>query len=555
MTGRGRFHRSVRPAAVASRDGAPGRAGPVLVSLIVAAFVCNVNLAVANVALPDIGSALDASQTQITLIAVGCTLGLAMSVLYLGAVGDRYGRKLLLVLGLAVTVVTAPLCAWAPTATVLVVGRVLTGLAAGMAYPTTLALITALWAPGPARVRAIALWSGVGGAAMVLGPTVAGALLERYWWGSVFLVVVPVAVSALALVVLVVPAHAQESAEPVDHPGGVLSVAMIATVVLGISLVATPGKFGVALGLLFAGLVAVGVFVGRERRVAAPLYDLHVAARRMFWVPAVAGMIVFGSLSGAMFVGQQFLQNVLGYTTFHAGLAVVPAAVGLVMAAPVSARAVVALGSRITMLAGFGLVLPAFVVMLCTWKPGAPFAWVGLAYLLIGLGAGLALTPASQALTGSVPVHRVGMASGTTDLQRDLGGSIMQALLGALLTAGYTASVAAQLGSQPDAAEITAATRAALLQSYSSAAALARSDPGAGAAIVAGARSAFLQGSDWAFVVALVAGVIGTLLVVIGLPGKVAEGELVAGYARADGDPGVAAPDSSASASVATSSS
>lgn len=532
------------------RAATPARAGLVLAALIVAAFVCNVNLAVANVALPDIGSALDASQTQITLIAVGCTLGLAMSVLYFGAVGDRYGRKLLLVLGLTFTVVAAPLCAWAPTATVLVVGRVLTGLAAGMAYPTTLALITALWAPGPARVRAIALWSGVGGAAMVLGPTVAGALLERCWWGSVFLEVVPVAVVALVLVVVVVPAHAEESTEPVDHVGGVLSVAMIATVVLGISLVASPGKLGIALGLLAVGLVVVGAFVLRERRAASPLYDLHVAARRMFWVPAVAGMIVFGSLSGAMFVGQQFLQNVLGYTTFHAGLAVVPAAVGLVMAAPVSARAVVTLGSRLTMLAGFGLVLPAFVVMLCTWKPGAPFVWVGLAYLLIGLGAGLALTPASQALTGSVPVRRVGMASGTTDLQRDLGGSIMQALLGALLTAGYTASVTAQLGSQPDAAGITASTRSALLQSYSSAAALARTESGAGPAIVAGARSAFLQGSDWAFVVALVAGVIGTLLVVIGLPGTVAEAELVAGYARVDADPpadAVGAPGASSS--------
>ena len=197
MAARGGFPQGDGDATAPGGVGAPDRAGLVLAALIVAAFVCNVNLAVANVALPDIGSALDASQTQLTLVAVGCTLGLAMSVLYFGAVGDRYGRKLLLGLGLAFTLVTAPLCAWAPNAAVLVVGRVLTGLAAGMAFPTTLALITALWAPGPARVRAIALWSGVGGAAMVIGPSVAGGLLERCWWGSGFLMVVPVAVETL----------------------------------------------------------------------------------------------------------------------------------------------------------------------------------------------------------------------------------------------------------------------------------------------------------------------------------------------------------------------
>src|SRR6186997_1179858 len=148
---------------------APPRAELVLVALILVAAVANLNLAVANVALPSIGKAFDASQTELDLIAVGYSLGLAASVLYFGAIGDRYGRKLLLIVGTALAIPASCLAAWAPSAGVLIAARIMGGLSAGMAYPTTLALITALWA-GPPRTKAIALWSGTGGAIASLGP-------------------------------------------------------------------------------------------------------------------------------------------------------------------------------------------------------------------------------------------------------------------------------------------------------------------------------------------------------------------------------------------------
>src|SRR5215211_495765 len=148
---------------------APPNAKLVLAALIAVAAVANLNLAVANVALPDIGKAFDASQTGLNLVAVGYSLGLAASVLYLGAVGDRYGRKRLLVVGMVLTVPADCLAAWAPSESVLIIARIFGGLAAGMAYPTTLALITALWS-GPARTKAIALWAVTGGAISALGP-------------------------------------------------------------------------------------------------------------------------------------------------------------------------------------------------------------------------------------------------------------------------------------------------------------------------------------------------------------------------------------------------
>ena len=174
------------------RSDAPQRAGLVLGSLIAVAAVANLGLAVANVALPSIGQHFDASQTALNLVAVGYSLGLAASVLYFGAVGDRYGRKLLLVLGMVLTIPADCLAAWAPSIDVLFLARVIGGLAAGMAYPTTLALITALWS-GPARTKSIALWAATGGAIAALGPLCAGILLEHYWWGSVFLLTSPLA--------------------------------------------------------------------------------------------------------------------------------------------------------------------------------------------------------------------------------------------------------------------------------------------------------------------------------------------------------------------------
>ena len=192
-------HASPAPAPAGSppATGIPEGGQLILVSLILVAAVANLNLSVANVALPSIGAAFDASQTSLDLVAVGYSLGLAASVLWLGAIGDRYGRKMLLLLGVGLSIPFCLLAAFAPSIEVLIVARIGGGVSAGMAYPTTLALITALWAPGPGRTHSIALWSALGGAIAALGPLVSGFLLEQFEWGSVFLVTLPLAFVAL----------------------------------------------------------------------------------------------------------------------------------------------------------------------------------------------------------------------------------------------------------------------------------------------------------------------------------------------------------------------
>ena len=515
------------------QDRTPARQGLVLSALILVAAVANINLAVANTALPDIGRALDASQTGLDLVAVGYSLGLAASVLYLGALGDRYGRKLMLLLGTFLAIPASILAATASSVGVLVGARLFGGLAAGMAYPTTLALITALWS-GAERTRPIALWSGIGASMSAVGPLLAGALLERHAWGSVFLLTLPLAVVALAMAAVFVPSHVNETSDPVDNLGGILSIVAIAGVVLAINFAPAPDKGTLTLELTAVAVVALLAFYLRQRRARFPLFDLHVAARRIFWVAALGGIVVFGSLMGAMFVGQQFLQNVLGYSTLDAGASIMPAALVMVVIAPRSAKLVQTRGARFTLLVGYGLCLLGFLTMLVLWEAGIPYWKVALAYVFVGAGVGFAGTPASHSLTGSVPVRRAGMASGTADLQRDLGGAIIQSIMGALLTAGFASAISKAISSAPDKSLITNSIQNALTKSFSSAEAVARQYPEHASAITAAARSSFVSGSDWSYAAGMIAIALGAALIFFLFPGKHEEERLLAEYQASD---------------------
>ena len=266
----------------------------------------------------------------------------------------------------------------------------------------------------------------------------------------------------------------------------------------------------------------------RQRRAANPLYDLKVAARPPFWVAACAGVIVFGSLMGAMFIGQQYLQNVLGYSTLDAGLAILPAAALMVIVAPRSAKLVETRGARFTLLFGYVFVLLGFFVMLILWDQSAAYWKVGLGYALVGIGVGLAGTPASHSLTGSVPVRRVGMASGTADLQRDLGGAIMQSIFGALLTAGYAAAASQVIASSGK--NVSSSVQEQLTKSFAGAQAIAKEYPQYSAQITSAAKTSFLQGDEWAYAAGILAVLLGAIIVFHFFPTRDEERRLLAEY-------------------------
>ena len=334
------------------------------------------------------------------------------------------------------------------------------------------------------------------------------------------------------MAIVYVPSHVNETSDPVDNLGGILSVVLVGASILAINFAPVPNEGALVVGLTAIALAALGAFYLRQRRARNPLYDLDIASRRVFWVAACAGIIVFGSLMAAMFVSQQYLQNVNGYSTLEAGAAILPAALVMVIVAPRSAKLVEARGARFTLLAGYVFLFAAFLWMLLVWNEGASYWEIAAAYVFIGAGVGLAGTPASHSLTGSVPVTRAGMASGTADLQRDLGGAIMQSIFGALLTAGYAASVASQIAASDQS--VSESTQAQLTKSFAGAEAVAAQHPQYADTIIAGAKEAFLQGDDWAYAAGVAAIVAGAALVFFMFPRHDEEKRLLAEYHAQD---------------------
>lgn len=521
----------------ATASTSPVKSGRILTALILGAGVANMNLTVANVALPEIGSQLGASQTGLNLVAIGFSLGLAATVLYLGAIGDRYGRKSMLLLGLLLGIPAAIMSALAPSVEILTASRILGGFAAGMAYPTTLALITALWS-GSARTRAIALWSALGAAMSAMSPLLAGALLMSVPWGWTFLISIPFALPAIFLIWREVPAHINETSERVDHIGGILSAVFVGALVLGINFVSLPDEAVTGLAILAVALVAGIGFFWRQATAGEPLFDLRYARRSTFWVAATSGIIVFGSLMGAMYIGQQFVQNVLNYNTLEAGMTILPCVIAMVLIAPFSSSLIARFGSRTTLLMGFTLCTVAFLSMYLFWTTETPVGAVIISFAFIGAGVGIAGTPASHSLTASVPVTRVGMASGTGDLQRDLGGAVMQSLLGAILGATYAGSVAADIANAPAdvQAQITSTIGNQLRASFGKASDLASQFPQYSDAIVTAARQSFLDGADAAYLTGIIAMLVGAALTWFFYPRKAREVEMFAQFAQEHGD-------------------
>jgi len=376
------------------------------------------------------------------------------------------------------------------------------------------------------------MWSALGGGAAMLGPLLSGLLLEFFAWGSVFLITVPIALLALYMAWKNVPAHINESKLGVDNIGGILSAIMIGALVVALNFITVPNLQTLAVGLFAIAAIGLVLFVIRQRRAANPLYDLAVAARPTFWVAAAAGIIIFGSLMGIVFINQQYLQNVLGYDTLAAGAAVLPAALAMVVVAPRSAVLVQQLGSRATLLIGQSLLALSFVAMLFLWGEGTPYWIIAIPLLLMGAGVGLSGTPSSNSLTTSVPVSRVGMASGTADLQRDLGGALMTSIFGALLTAGYATAMGSAISASGQ--DVTAATQSQLQLSYASAANLAAANPQYSEQILSAAKSSFLAGDQAAYLAGLIAVLIGMSIVFFLFPRKDDELRVHAEYAARD---------------------
>lgn len=464
---------------------------------VMCAAVCLViaMVTIVNTALPDLAVHTGATQAAQTWIVDVYTLVLAALVLPMGALGDRFGRRGVLIIGLAVFAVSCVAPLFADTSAWLIAARAVTGLGAAMIMPATLSIINASFPP-QRRGQAIGIWAAVAGLGGLGGLIVAGLLLEHFSWHSVFVGPAVLAV-VLALACLTVPTSREQQSHRFDTMGAALGALAVGTLVFGILRAATLGwGSGVVIGSIVAGLLLGGLFAWFESRHPAPLLDVHLFTNPTFATGSVSVMVQFSAAFGALFALAQYLQLVQGYSPLKSGLVLWPIAVSLFPLSLVSAQLARRFGLR--PLTCVGLVVVA-VGMILLGRLGVHSAYSALAIAVCVLGGGLGLTApaATSGILDNVPPDKYGVASAVNDATREIGAALGIALAGSVLSSAYTDSVRASTAVlPPDARGVADGSLAGAL------AVAQRSGP-LGRQLTDAARTAFTHGM-WFGVLALV---------------------------------------------------
>lgn len=407
-----------------------------------------------NVALPTLQRDLGATASELQWMVDSYVLVFAGLLLTMGAVGDRFGRAKALVAGLVIFGGASAAAAFTSSATQLIAARAVMGIGGALIMPATLSIITDVF-PREERGRAIGIWAAVAGLGIGIGPVVGGALLESFWWGSVFLVNVPIVLGALALGFFLVPASRDPESTPLDLKGAATSMVAVSALVYGIIEGPTLGWMSSQVLVAF-GLTAVfgGIFIAVERRHDHPMLNLNYFKNRRFSGGATAISIAFFSLFGVIFLLTQYLQFVQGYTALEAGLRTAPIAVGMVLGASSAPRLVERFGT--TRVVTFGLIVLAVVLgVFTTFAIDTEYWVIGIAIVALSYGMGNVMAPSTDAVMGAVPVAKAGVASATNDVTRQVAGAIGVAVVGSAFNSAYTANMESAVAQLPP--EIAAA--------------------------------------------------------------------------------------------------
>jgi DHA2 family multidrug resistance protein-like MFS transporter len=488
----------------------------ILAVLSLSVFLVVVDNTIVNVALPTLSRELDASTSQLQWIVDAYSLVFAGLLLAFGSLGDRFGRKGVLQLGLVLFALTSVGAAFATSAEGLIAARAAMGIGAAFIFPATLAILTNVFTEPTERAKAIGVWSAVSGLAVALGPLSGGWMLEHFWWGSIFLINVPIVVVALALGARMIPTSKDPDAGRLDPVGLVTSVAAIGLLVytvieaphLGWTSAAVLGGFA-----LFAVLLAG--FIVWERRRDHPMLDVTVFRNPRFSAAAFAVAVAFFGLFGFIFVITQYFQVVRGYSTLSAGVHTLPFAVGAAVAAPIASRLALRFGTKIVVTAAL-LSMTAGFLWASTLEADTPY-WGPVVGSMLLLAVGLTMTtaPATEAILGSLPKEKAGVGSAVNDTTRELGGTLGVAVVGSVFSSLYgprLVELLAGLPIPPDALEAASG-------SVQAAVAVAEQAPPEGRAVVLdAARTAFLDGMSSGVKVAAAATFLGAVGALLFLP-------------------------------------
>ncbi len=510
----------------------------ILLVLCLSLLIVVIDNTILNTALPTLARVLHAGTSSLQWITDAYTLCFAGLLIPAGALGDRYGRRRSLVGGLVVFAAGSALAAFSSGSGVLIAARVIMGLGAAFVMPATLSILNAVFPPKE-RPQAIAAWSAVTGAGVVIGPTLGGLLLSHFWWGSVFLINLPLAALALIGVLLTVP----ETAEPSRQRFDLLGVVLIAGSLFALvdAIIEAPGRGWTAtttLAEIAGGLVALAVFVGWELRTRNPLIDLRVFRNRAFSAAAGSVTVVFFALFGSLFVLTQYLQLVLGYSPLAAGVRALPFALATAALSPVSPLLAKRFGTRVVIPAGMVL-MGIGLLDFATAGVHTSYPPLAIAVAIMGAGMGLVMAPASNTIMTTVPAHQAGAGSAINDTIREVGGALGVAIVGSLSAAVYRSHLTSLLAG----AHVPAAVTHVATGSVAAANAVGTQVGGAGGhQVVAAAHSAFVtsmaDGMRVAAAVAIIAAIASFFALATGRPRRSAAPAPAAGpvtEAAADG--------------------
>ena len=422
-----------------------------ILSVLAAALaLISLDNTIVNVALPTLQEELGATTAELQWVVDAYSVLFAGTLLLAGSLGDRFGRRRALVIGLIVFGAGSLAAGFATTADMLIACRAVMGIGGAFIMPSTLSILVQVFTDPRARAQAIGIWAAVAGAAVAIGPILGGFLLEVTTWHAIFWVNPPLVVLALIAALILVPESRDPSNPRLDPLGAVLSTVGIVAFVVTVIEVPDQGISPVTILSTVTAVVFLAAFVWWERRAPRPLLPMELFAHRLFTVAIITVALVYGALMGVMFFLPQFLQLVQGDTPLQSGIAMLPAAGGLFLASLFSPRWADRFGTRRIVVSG--LVLVVLGLALAAYLTAASsYLHVGGSLGLMGLGLGMVLPQATNAVLASVPRERAGMGSAVNDGVGELGGSLGVAILGSLLSLGYRNEIEAQIQAAGDA--------------------------------------------------------------------------------------------------------
>ena len=415
----------------------PGlRAWAALAVLTLAVTLLAIDSTVLALAIPSLSADLSPTASQLLWIGDIYSFTLAGLLVTMGNVADRIGRRRLLLIGTLGFGTASIMAAFAPSAGALIAARALLGVGGATIMPSTLSLIRNIFPDARHRTTAIAIWSAGSSGGAALGPLVGGVLLEHFWWGSVFLINVPVMAAVIIAGLWLLPESRNDQGGPIDLVSAMQSVLAIVPIVYAVKSFAHDGLTVIAAVTLLAGLIAGWLFVRRQRTLATPLIDVELFKQPAFTWAIIATVLAIFSLSGLLYFFSQYLQLVRGYSTLQAGLTELPTSLASIAVAVVVAAVVRRLGNGRSL--GGGLILAAVgLLVIVVGESYGEIVVICIGLLIIGIGIGLAFTVSTDAVLGSVPADRAGAASAISETGFELGVALGIAVLGTIQDVGY----------------------------------------------------------------------------------------------------------------------